>query len=147
MEKRIFLLLCLSCMLAGCEVQGQSFGIYYIGEQDGKVLLENETFYDVEEKPTVFYIQKEGVDKGIYIVEVYRIIDSERHFYKSFILNESNMEKGFDVTGIFTDITSPFINTSGFVLTVCRTDKQHYPKLKRKDECDLSDEFKVLLEE
>jgi len=147
MRKKIFVLLSLTWLFMGCNARAQVINIYYIDNQGSKVVLEKETFYDVEEKPTVFYIQDKDEKKGIYIIEVYRFIGSERHFYKSFTLSGPDISNGFNLEGIFTDITSPFINSSGFVLKVCRTDKQHYLRLKKRDECNFSDEYKVLKED
>jgi hypothetical protein len=117
--------------------------IYYVDSQGQRVLLKSESYYDVEEKPTVFFIQNPS-EKFIYIVEVYRIIDSKEHFYRSFSLSNSDFASGFDLEGVFTNITTPFVVSTGFTIKICRSDKKNYLKLNRRDQCNLSSEYKIL---
>lgn len=137
-------------ILVSCsnKVNGQ-IAIYYKDNQDKRVNLENESYYDIEQKPTIFFIEDyNSQTKGIYIIEVYRIIPTEgkahNHFYKSFSLTTSELSNGFDLKGIFDEVTSPFIQTGGFIINVCKTNKTTYLKLKDKDQCLSNAEFRVL---
>lgn len=128
----------------GCVAQSQDeLKLYYIDSQSQKVFLDVETFYDIEKKPTTFHI--ENIDShAIYIIELYRIIDLESHFYKSYTLSYSEIKSGFEAKGLFADVTSPFIVPSGIIIKICKTDKQHYLKLINRDQCALLVEYRIL---
>lgn len=144
MKKRLLTLMFMAWVFVGCIAQPKDdIKVYFIDSQCERVFLDGESFYDVEEKPTVYYIDNPE-SNSIYIVEIYRVIDSKEHFYRSFSLSQSDIGSGFDVGGLFSDVTSPFIVSSAFIIRICRTDQQHYLKLKSREQCGLSVEYKIL---
>ncbi len=144
MKKKILVLMLSVWLFNGCVAQSQDeIKLYYINSQDQKIFLDRKSFYDIEEKPVIYHI--DNIDsQAIYIIELFRIIDLERHFYKSYSLSYSEIKSGFEVRGLFTDVTSPFIIPSGIIIKICKTDKQHYLKLKNREQCTLLVEFKIL---
>lgn len=143
MKKRFITSLFLIWMYNGCLAQNKNIKVYYIDNQEDKVYLDKKSFYDIEEKPTIYYIDN-PVNKSIYIIEIYRLINSTEHFYRSFTISDLDIGNGFDIKGVFTDVTSPFITPAGYVIRICRTDKEHYLKLKSREQCSLSVEYKIL---
>lgn len=144
MKKILVALMFVVWVFVGCIAQSKDdIKIFFIDSQGERMFLDRESFYDVEEKPTVYYINNPD-SKSIYIVEIYRVIDSKEHFYRSFSLSQSDIGSGFNVGGLFSDVTSPFIVSSAFIIRICRTDKQHYLKLKSREQCGLSIEYKIL---
>jgi len=136
-------------VLTGCKSNAQQLGVYYMNNQGQKVFLDAESTYDTEEKPVNYFVTSDGAaDDAIYIVEVYRILSSpnkpEHHFYKSFSISSSEISNGFDISGVFSEITSPFIISDGFVLSVCKSKRSDYLKLDSKDQCESQVQFKVL---
>jgi hypothetical protein len=144
MKKGLIALMFFVWVFAGCIAQSKDdIKVFFIDSQGERLFIDKESFYDIEEKTTVYYIDNQDI-KSIYIVEIYRIIDSKEHFYRSFSLSQSDFGSGFDVGGVFSDLTSPFIVSSAFIIRICRTDKQHYLKLKSREQCGLSVEYKIL---
>ncbi|MFW6327937.1 MAG: hypothetical protein ACOC2F_06450 [Bacteroidota bacterium] len=137
-------------IIQGCSfLYAQHMGLYYIGIDETKVKLKPISYYDIEEKPKVFYLQNID-DNAIYIIEIFRIIknekNSENHFYKSFSLTAPEMKNGFSVDGVFSELTSPFIISEGLVINLCKTQKSNYMNLQDRNNCLLFEEYLILTE-
>lgn len=110
MKKILVALMFVVWVFVGCIAQSKDdIKIFFIDSQGERMFLDRESFYDVEEKPTVYYINNPD-SKSIYIVEIYRVIDSKEHFYRSFSLSQSDIGSGFNVGGLFSDVTLSLIH-------------------------------------
>jgi len=119
----------------GCQAQNQKFSVIYIQSDGEKILLSDEHVYDNEEKPYVFYIVDKFSENDIYIIELYRLIGEDEHFYKSFTFRAKEIGEGFNVEGVFSDVTSPFIVPYGFIIQICKTERSAYRELKSYNDC------------
>ncbi|MCK6612465.1 MAG: hypothetical protein L6Q78_15670 [Bacteroidia bacterium] len=140
MKKAILPLLLL--LLAASAGLAQNIKLYYLTAQKEKVYLTQDSDYDTENKPSLFFLDKPD-KKSIYIVEVYRIIHSQEHFYKSWSMTDAELEGGFNTSALFSDVTSPFIHPSAILIKICRTSQQNYLKLKQREDCALYQEFRL----
>lgn len=147
--KSLILTISLFCLSSCNNIANAQLAVFYKDSLDRKVNLTDESYYDIEQKPTMFFIEDNNIQPNrIYIVEIYRLISSEnnaqKHFYKSFSLTSSELSEGINLKGIFTEVTSPFIQTEGFIISVCKTEKKSYLNLNDKNQCLLNKEFRVL---
>ncbi|GAB1447530.1 hypothetical protein MASR2M44_05250 [Bacteroidota bacterium] len=144
MKKALLPLLFIMIAISASLAQTKEIKVYFLNQQKEKVFLEKRSYYDTELKPTKFFLGNPDKNR-IYIIEVYRTIDSMEHFYKSWSLTELEIEQGFSIDGMFTDVVSPFINLSSFSIKICLTNKQNFLRLKRREECDLSQSYRIIL--
>ncbi len=125
------LLIVFTCISA----KTQHLKIYYLNPHHEKVYLTSHADYDTENKPNLFFLDKPDIH-AVYCIEVFRVIGPEQHFYKSWTLADSELEKGFNISSLFSDVTSPFIHPSAIVFKICKTNKQKYLKLKQREDCE-----------
>lgn len=145
---KTFILFTISILLTQCKVKAQGLDVYYLNNGGEKIILAKESAYDVENKPSKFYLKdSDFVDSNVYVIEIYHLIKSKNgtseHFFKSYSLSSSELSEGFDLNGIFTWITSPFVVSTGFTIRICKTDRDSYLKLKSREDCIAKTKFTV----
>jgi hypothetical protein len=142
--KKVLLIL-IFILLGDSEVLGQNMAVqlFYFDYGHNKIFLKNTTPYDLENKPKILFIKKNSVGEKIYIIDVYRKISSERHYYRSYIVSQSNLAEGINIAGAFEDNTTPFITVNAVVISICETDKENYLKLKNIDDCFFIQEYTI----
>lgn len=148
--KRFFTLLWVVILtLSSCSdlFASKNLRLYYISNDGSKVYLAKLEEYDINEKPTVFYFDNtEFEDTTLLIVDVYRfVLDSsgrqEEHFYKTVRINSKNKMKGLALEDMFEDLNSPFVNSTGFKISACKTSKANWFNLRQYKACDSYSEF------
>ncbi len=117
-----------------------------------KVVLEEESYYDIESKPMIYEVKDDNKQEGmIYLVELYRLLskydepeDLEMHFYRSFSIIPSKDDLDIPLEGIFHDFNSSFFVPQGFVIKVCKVRKERYLSLRQRSSCEENVKYTIL---
>ena len=113
----------------------QDINLFYFNSQKEKISLEQNSLYDIESKPHLFFTDCRNCQDGIFLIEIYRFIDKEKHFYKSFTFFDSEITEGISINGMMDEVSSRFITTNGFSIEICFINKKDYLNIKNKNDC------------
>lgn len=155
MKNAVLLILVITLQNCSQSFSQESDSIYlkYTSLADEKLVLRDGDYYDIENKPTRFELAPipRGKD-SILLVDIYRSMKAKNneiksHYYRTevYVLEDFNTKEPLvlDLTEMFEDNKSRFLNTIGFKITACVVPKKLYLKLNSSSQCATYKELSI----
>lgn len=133
--------------------EADSIYLRYASLAGEELILRDGDYYDVENKPTRFELAPVSRHKdSILLVDIYRSIETqsgkvESHYYKTevYALADIATEEPvvLNLSEMFENNKSRFLNTVGFKITTCIVPKKLYLKLNTSSQCTSYGELEI----